>query len=139
MRKHKPLNENRLIMKIITILLASLILSACVTLPGPTKEREADYGPFPQNHENVAREYLMSELRDPPTIEIGKISTPDKRWIGDKITGIKYGYLVCVEVNSKNLLGKMTGFRSDALLIRDDVVIHYIKDGKQISGMKLCD
>lgn len=126
-------------MKITAIVLASLLLSACVNLPSPTQEKEADYGPFPQNYQDIAKEYLMSELRDPSTIEIGAISSPSKRWIGDKFTGIKYGFVVCVEVNSKNLLGKMSGFRTDAVLIRDNVVIDYINDGELLSGMKLCD
>jgi hypothetical protein len=126
-------------MKTTIIVLASLVLSACVTLPSPNQEKEADYGAFPQNYQDIARDYLMEELRDSTSIEIESISSPTKRWIGDELTGIKYGYLVCVKVNSKNFLGKMTGLRSDALLIRDDSVIDYTKDGKLISGMKLCD
>ena len=126
-------------MKTTITILTILLLSACVTLPSPTQEKEADYGPFPENYQDIARDYLMAELRDPSSIEIKNTSQPIKQWIGDKLTGIKYGYLVCVQVNSKNLLGNLTGFRSDALLIRDDVVIDYVKDGQLISGMKLCD
>lgn len=126
-------------MKTTAIVLASLFLSACVTLPGPTQEKEADYGAFPDNYQDITRDYLMAELRDPPSIEIKSMSSPKKRWIGDKITGINYGYLVCVEVDSKNLLGKLTGMRNDAVLIRNEVVVDYVKDGELISGMKLCD
>lgn len=126
-------------MKTTIIVLASLFLSACVTLPSPTQEKEADYGTFPDNYQNIAKDYLMAELRDPSTIEIKEMTKPVKRWIGDKVTGISYGYLVCVEVNSKDFFGKLTGFRNDALLIRDDSVIDYVKSGKLISGMRLCD
>ncbi|WP_371192709.1 hypothetical protein [Glaciecola sp. SC05] len=126
-------------MKIVIGVLAILLLSACVNLPGPSQEKEADYGTFPDDYQDIARTYLMAELRDPPSIEIKNISEPMKRWIGDKFTGIGYGYLVCVEVNSKNVFGNLTGFRNDALLIRDDTVIDYIKDGELLSGMKLCD
>lgn len=126
-------------MKTPIVVLALFLLSACVNLPSPTQEKDADYGAFPNNYKEIARDYLMSELRDPSSIEIKNVSEPSKQWIGDKFTGIKYGYLVCVEVNSKNLLGNLTGLRSDALLIRDDVVIDYVKDGELLSGMKLCD
>lgn len=126
-------------MKIAIGVVASLLLSACVNLPGPSQEKEADYGAFPDNYQDIARTYLMAELRDPSSIDIQNISKPMKRWIGDKFTGIGYGYLVCVEVNSKNIFGNLTGLRKDALLIRDDAVIDYIKDGELISGMKLCD
>jgi len=126
-------------MKITLVALAILILSACVNLPSPTQEKDADYGAYPDNYQEIARDYLLKELRDPGSIDIQSMSEPEKQWIGDKFTGIKYGYLVCVQVNSKNLLGNLTGLRSDALLIRDDVVIDYVKDGELISGMVLCD
>ena len=124
-------------MKTTMVMLTILFLSACVTLPSPTQEKEADYGAFPDNYQDIARDYLIRELRDPTSIEVKK--QPIKQWIGDKLTGIKYGYLVCVEVNSKNLLGNLSGLRTDALLIRDDVVIDYVEDAELISGMKLCD
>ena len=126
-------------MKTTITILTTLLLSACVALPGPNQEKEADYGPFPENYQKIAKDYLMAELRDPSSIEIGDISAPTKRWIGDEFTGINYGYLVCVNVNSKDFFGKLTGFRSDAVLIREEVVVDYVKDGKLISGMKLCD
>lgn len=126
-------------MKTTAIAFTSLLLSACATLPGPTQEKEADYGEFPENYQEITRSYLMAELRDPATIQINSMSSPIKRWIGDKLTGINYGYLVCVEVDSKNLFGNLTGMRNDAVLIRNGVVVDYVKDGEQISGMKLCD
>lgn len=126
-------------MKTTIVTLTILLLSACVNLPSPSQEKEADYGAFPDNYQDITRDYLMLELRDPSSIEIKNTSQPIKQWIGDKLTGIYYGYLVCVEVNSKNLLGNLTGLRNDALLIRDDAVIDYVKDGELISGMKLCD
>jgi hypothetical protein len=116
-----------------------LLVSACSTLPTPSQEETADYGSYPDNYQNVAKAYLMKELRDPSTIEIGEITRPKKQWIGDKFTGVKYGYLVCAKVNSKNLLGKMTGYRSDAVLIRDGVVIDHVQNGELFSGIKLCD
>lgn len=126
-------------MKTIIILVASVLLSACVTLPSPNQEKVADYGAFPDNYQDIARSYLMAELRDPASIEIDTMSAPIKRWIGDKFTGIHYGYLVCVKVNSKDLFGNLTGFRNDAVLIRDGFVVDYVKDGVMVSGMKLCD
>lgn len=126
-------------MKKFLLILTSLILSGCVNLPSPSQEKEADYGAFPDNYQNIARTYLMTELRDPSSIEIKEMTKPIKRWIGDKFTGINYGYLVCVDVNSKNLLGNLTGFRSDAVLIRNGSVVDYVKDGELVTGMKLCD
>lgn len=126
-------------MKTTIAIFAILLLSACVTLPSPSQEKEADYGEFPEDYQGITRDYLMLELRDPSSIEIRNMSTPKKQWIGDKFTGIKYGYLVCVEVNSKNILGNLSGFRNDAVLIRDGAVVEHVKDGELISGMKLCD
>lgn len=116
-----------------------MLMSACSTLPTPSQEETADYGSYPDNYQNVTKAYLMKSLRDPATIEIGEITMPKKQWIGDKFTGVKYGYLVCAQVNSKNILGKMTGYRSDAVLIRDGVVIDHVQNGELFSGIKLCD
>ena len=126
-------------MKITLVILSCIILSACVNLPSPNQEKDADYGQFPDNYQDIAKSYLLAELRDPSSIEIKEMTRPIKRWIGDKVTGINYGYLVCVEVNSKNLFGNLTGFRNDAVLIRNGRVVDYVKDGELISGMKLCD
>lgn len=116
-----------------------LCLSACSTLPSPNEEKVADYGGYPDDYKHIAKSYLKAELRDPSSVIVGEITEPKKQWIGDKFTGIKYGYLVCAEVDSKNLFGKMTGMRTDALLIRDGVVIDYVNKGELFSGMKLCN
>ncbi|MGQ8365357.1 hypothetical protein [Glaciecola sp. 1036] len=126
-------------MKLLLLCLIPLALVACTNLPSPTQTAEADYGAYPEDYEAIAKAYLMEELRDPDSIVIESISEPQKQWIGDKVTGIDYGYLVCAKVNSKNLFGNMTGFRSDAVLIRNGEVVEYAKDGKLLSGMKLCD
>ena len=126
-------------MKYFLLLSLLLGLSACQNLPTPAQADNADYGAFPDTYKSIVRSYLMDELRDPASIEIRGMTEPKKRWIGDKVTGLKYGYLVCTEVNSKNIFNKLTGFRTDALLIRDNSVIDYIKDGKLISGMQLCN
>nr|WP_136251290.1 hypothetical protein [Ningiella ruwaisensis] len=128
-----------MIKRVFVYLVMAFGLFACSTLPSPKQEEAADYGPYPNDYETIAKNYLKTELRDPATIQFGEVSKPEKKWIGDKFTGVKYGYLVCVQVNSKNLLGKMTGFRSDAVLIRDGVVIDYVDEGELFSGMKLCN
>lgn len=120
-------------------ILTVILLSGCSTLPTPNQEKSADYGEYPTNYETIAKDYLMTKLREPESAEVGDITKPQKKWIGDKFTGVKYGYLVCAQVNSKELLGKMSGFRPDALLIRDGVVIDYVEGAELFSGMKLCN
>lgn len=126
-------------MKTIILTLVILLTAACTNLPSPSQEKQADYGAFPEDYQQLVRDYLMQELRDPPSVEIANMSYPKKRWIGDTLTGISYGYLICVKVNSKDFFGKLTGFRSDAVLIRNGFITEHVKDGELISGMKLCD
>ena len=126
-------------MRALTITLLAIFLTACQSLPTPNEADAADYGAYPENYEEIARNYLIAELRDPQSVQIKSFTEPKKRWIGDKVTGVEYGYLVCVEVNSKTLFGEMTGFRSDAVLIRNGEVVEYAEDGELISGMKLCN
>ncbi|WP_026375260.1 hypothetical protein [Aestuariibacter salexigens] len=126
-------------MRYCLVFLFTLLIGACQSLPSPNETQDADYGAYPSNYQQIAEQYLRATLRDPDTIEFDGFAEPKRRWIGDKVTGIKYGYVVCVQVNSKNLFGNMTGFRSDTVLIRDGEVIDYVEDGELLSGMKLCD
>jgi hypothetical protein len=71
-----------------------LYLSGCVTLSGPIQEKRADYGAFPDKYQDIAKDYLMTKLRDPSSFDIKNTTQSLKQWIGDKLTGIKYGYLV---------------------------------------------
>ncbi len=116
-----------------------VIVSGCQNLPSPGQTESADYGPYPEDYKTITTNFLKSELKDPDKVETKEFSEPKKRWIGDTIRGTEFGYLICVEVNSANFFGNMTGWRTDALLIRNNEVIKYVKDGELLGGMKLCD
>ncbi|MEM0909959.1 MAG: hypothetical protein AAGJ37_03235 [Pseudomonadota bacterium] len=126
-------------MKVLLSTLLLVLLTGCQNLPSPNETNDANYGIYPDQYEGIAKNYLKTELRDPESVEFRGITEPRKHWIGDKVTGIKYGYLVCVDVNSKNVFGKMTGYRTDAVLIRDGDVIKHVRGGELISGMRLCN
>lgn len=117
-------------MKKLTIVAMILLLSACAGLPTPQEAAKADYGAYPNNYEEIVRAYHRTYLRDPNTAQYSGFSAPTQLWIGDRFSGAKYGYGVCVTYNARNSYGGYVGVRTDAALIRNGVVIDYLPNGR---------
>ena len=119
-------------MKTLAAIIASAalcILSGCVALPTETEISDADYGEYPENYESIVKTYYSYHLTHPNSAEYGNISKPKRYWLGNELDDVYYGYLVCAEVNYRNMLGKDTGFLKHALLIHNDIVVKYVEDG----------
>ena len=117
--------------------LLGIVLAGCVSLPSAEQAAQADYGSYPSNYEQIVHAYFSVTLKDPDSAQYRSISSPRTFWIGDRITGAKYGYLVCANLNGKNSYGAYIGFQTDGLLIRDGVVIQYIEKGDWF-GRQMC-
>lgn len=116
----------------------TLSLAGCVTMPTPEEVSKADYGSYPSNYENVVKQHFDFILKDPDSVKYRSITTPQKYWLGDRIDGVKYGYLVCATFNGKNSYGAYTGYSTDALLIKNGAVVLYVPDGNWW-GRELCN
>ncbi len=84
----------------------------------------ADYGSYPQNYEQTIKDYLYPILIDPKSTDYRFVRTPTKAWNG--WGGTKFGYAVCVYVNSKNRFGGYTGAKMNYFLIKNDVVLSHL-------------
>jgi len=98
----------------------------------------ADYGSYPNNYEEIVKNYYSRILKDPDSANYQSFTTPNMSYMGDRFDGTKYGYLVCATVNSKNSFGGYVGFSTDGLLIRNGSVIKYIEKGRLSSGKNVC-
>ena len=124
-------------MKTIVIAAILIVLSGCVSLPSPQEAAAADYGPIPTNYEEIVKTFYGNMLKDPGSAQYRNISSPRQYWLGDRFTGAKYGYLVCVTLNGKNSYGAYVGFKTDGLLINNDSVVLYVPDGMWF-GRQVC-
>ncbi|WP_137165392.1 hypothetical protein [Salinimonas lutimaris] len=122
--------------KLLSLCLVSF-LSGCAGVPTQQEVANADYGVYPSSHESVVKNYYMMTLKDPASAQYQRVSNPQKTWLGNRIDGVTYGYLVCVTLNAKNSFGAYTGYQTDGLLIRNGKVAKYIEDGNWW-GRQIC-
>ncbi|WP_118847050.1 hypothetical protein [Neisseria lactamica] len=122
---------------LIGIFVLIMTMSGCVSLPTAEEAQHADYGAYPANYSEVVKFYYENVAKDPDSLKFKKITEPQKYWLGNRIDGAKYGYLVCATVNGKNSYGAYVGYATDALLIRNGKVIEYVAKGNWY-GRYLC-
>lgn len=119
------------------MLVAILLTTGCTTPPTPEQIANADYGEFPENHEDVVKRYYKNHLKDPDSALYQVISRPKKMMLGSRLETPRYGFLVCTTLNAKNSYGAYTGYQTDALLIRNGAVIVYAEKSDWW-GRKIC-
>ena len=78
-----------------------------------------DYGPFPENYEDIVKEIFENTLYDPHSA-VFKMSKPLKV---RRAVEPKYAWLVCGTVNAKNRFGGYVGAKLFAVIIYNGVVI----------------
>jgi hypothetical protein len=118
-----------------------LLLAGCASAPTAEQIAQADYGPYPDNYEQITRSFFNSVLKDPSSLQIdGSISSPQKSWLSF-MGSVQYGYKVCVRYNAKNSYGGYGGFTTEYLLIRNGVVVQNIDKADRVGaamGISLC-
>ncbi|MGB7542013.1 MAG: hypothetical protein WBM28_08365 [Burkholderiales bacterium] len=117
--------------KIVLFLAILGIGTATAVLPGcktPTVEEKGavDYGPRPDDYEQIIRDYLKTKLVDPASAIIEFRAGPKQLFQQETILRpLQYGWGVCVFVNDKNRSGAFDGFRP---------IVFYINNGKVIAA-----
>jgi hypothetical protein len=105
----------------------SVLLIGCSTDP-PTKEdmEAANYGPKPDNYQQIVRDFLRNRLTDPTAAIIDFKAGPTQMYQKDTmIRDLQVGWAVCVMVNDKNSRGAYQGFVPAVYYIRNGkVVVH---------------
>lgn len=85
-------------MESILFALFLLAMAGCAGLPTPEQVATTDYGSYPDNYENIVKDFYINNLKDPDSVKYKYISTPRQYWIGNRVEGAMFGYLVCVTV-----------------------------------------
>lgn len=111
--------------KIILLIFAGLILSGCAKAPTREEFYKADFGPKPDNYEQLVKDYYFTKLFDPYSAQY-TFAQPHKGWL--RFGGGTYGWYVCGTVNSKNRFGAYVGARPFYFMIRDGET-RYLRTG----------
>lgn len=105
-------------------LLLSLLLIGCGTFPVPSQKQwdTADFGTYPENYEEIAKQYIRENFNDPNSITDFEVAPPVKAytWADDTKT-ILFGYKIVFKCNAKNAYGGYTGIDSHRFFVRNGV------------------
>jgi hypothetical protein len=100
-------------------------LGGCDTSP-PTKEQmeSVNYGPKPDNYQDIIRDYVRPRLTDPTAAIIDYKAGPTQMYQKDAVVrDVQFGWAVCAMVNDKNTMGAYTGFYPAVYFIRNGKVV----------------
>jgi len=104
---------------------AIVLLGGCDTSP-PTKEQmdAVNYGPKPDNYQQIIHDYLRNRLTDPTAAIIDFKAGPTQMYQKDAVVrDLQFGWAVCAMVNDKNTRGAYTGFYPAVYFIRNGKVV----------------
>ena len=126
----------------VVVLLASCVTPGSPESPGsppvesgwrpPTEG--VDYGPFPENYEEIGHTALLAVLKDPESARWGRTSVPRREHaiVNQFRHEAAYGYSFCVEVNAKNGFGGYTGMQTYWILVRNGELVRMLPAPGQI-------
>ena len=103
----------------------ALSIGGCDTSP-PTKEEmeSVNYGPKPDNYQQIIQDYLRNRLTDPTAAILDYKAGPTQLYQKDAVLrDLQFGWAVCVMVNDKNNRGAYTGFYPAVYFIRNGKVV----------------
>ena len=103
----------------------AIALGGCDTTPPTKEEKESvNYGPKPDNYQDIVRDYLRPRLTDPTAAIIDFKAGPTQLYQKDSVVrDLQFGWAVCAMVNDKNTMGAFTGFYPAVYFIRDGKVV----------------
>jgi hypothetical protein len=102
-----------------------ILLDGCSTAPPTQEERQSvNYGPKPENAEQIVRDYLRYRLNDPAGAIIEFKAGPTQLYQKDTvIRDLQFGWAVCAMINDKNSRGAHDGFTPGVYFIRNGKVV----------------
>ena len=103
----------------------ALLLGACDTSP-PSKELmdSVNYGPKPDDYQQIVRDFLRNRLTDPTAAIIDFKAGPTQMYQKDAVVrDVQFGWAVCAMVNDKNTSGAYSGFYPAVYFIRNGKVV----------------
>jgi len=104
---------------------ALALLAACQSPPLSTEQIAAlDYGPRPQDHEKIVRDYLRPRLGEPNFALVEFKAGPSPLYQKETLSRDRqYGWAVCVMINDRDPRGAYEGFYPMVVYIRGGIVV----------------
>jgi len=102
--------------------------------PSQEEINNANYGPYPENYEEIVKAFYFERLFDPYSAKYRFFNKPIKYW--DKSSNKNYfGYVVCGGVNAKNRFGAYVGEQVFFFIINSGKIV---LKGEKANATKRC-
>ena len=114
---------------------------SCAIRPSEEDLANADYGPYPVEHEEIIKAHMSGVLKDPYSARYEFFGPPTSGWQGVG-SGRRFGWRICATINAKNSYGGYTGAKLYYFMIRYGQVVKRIGGGDQYaqaSARGACD
>jgi hypothetical protein len=108
------------------IFIGFFVLSGCSIAPTQEELKNADYGAYPDDYEEIIKNYMVTVLIDPESARYRYLNKPRTGW--RRVEGLKFGYLICAYVNAKNHYGGYAGEHLFYFMIKNGNVINHESD-----------
>ncbi|MBW8003613.1 MAG: hypothetical protein FVQ80_16645 [Planctomycetes bacterium] len=117
---------------VIFIFILSLILISCTPTFKYYNEEDKLPGPYPEEYEQLVKEYILNRLKDPDSMKDFSIKPPS---VGEffiferppKDGKIIKLFVGCVKYNAKNSFGGYVGRKANVYFIKRDKVLVVVK------------
>ena len=116
----------------LTLVAIATVTAGCASGPSAHQLAAADYGPMPENAQEMIKAYVDARMRDPSDAKYDFYRPLTKSWYGYGNAG-QFGWATCVGINAKNAYGGFTGSLPSYFFIKDGVIlqaIHSASDGE---------
>lgn len=101
------------------MLTRTLPLLLLLLTSGSANAAPIEIGPMPSNYDQLTRDWLQENLKDPDSLKLRSIGAPVKT---------ENGWLVCVTYAAKNSYGAYNGFKTHPFYMRNGAVFD-VADG----------
>jgi hypothetical protein len=121
--------------KTILLLFPVLILAGCVSTPSHSELSQLNYGSPPKDYETTIKQYFDGVLIDSHTAYYN-FDSPYRFWYNDKsfLGGQLYsGYLVRVNVSSKNKFGGYNEEETYGFIMKDEQIVRVLDPDEMLS------
>ena len=113
-----------MILAVLGVASMSALTGGCKHSPSQTEMTAYEYGPRPENHEKLIRDYLWNKLLDPGNAIVEFKAGPKRLYQQDTtLRARQYGWGVCVWINDKNTRGADDSPYPMAFFIRDGKIV----------------
>ena len=101
---------------------AILLISACADPQQNQNSLTSDWGPYPENYQDIIKNYMQNRLFDPESALYNWYGLPFPAR-SSSYGNIKYGYQMKVGINAKNRMGGYTGEQIYYFFINNAIVV----------------